>query len=89
MVNPRTHLVGGIAVLNNPISTYDDGVNVLVLEERADHGVAWEYGGMSDVSKKGEKSRIYRSCRTGYQAWTIRGMSGASLGGRLDFGLAT
>lgn len=36
----ETHLVGGITVLDDPIGTDDDGVNVLMLEERADHGVA-------------------------------------------------
>lgn len=36
----KPHLVGGITVLDDTIGTDDDGVNVFMLEQGADHGVA-------------------------------------------------
>ena len=34
-----THLVGSVAILDDPISSNDDSVDILVLEQRSDHGI--------------------------------------------------
>lgn len=36
----RSNFVGRIPILDDPVGAYNYGINVLVLEERADHGIA-------------------------------------------------
>lgn len=39
-IKPAAYLVGRVSVLDDAVSANNDGVNALVLEERADHCVA-------------------------------------------------
>lgn len=47
MRSDETYLVGGITVLDNTIGADDDSVNIFMLEEGADHGVACNELGIS------------------------------------------
>lgn len=42
MKKAETDLVGGITISHNSISTDDNAVDLVLLEERADHGIAEE-----------------------------------------------
>ena len=58
----RTDLVGGVSVSNDPVGSDDEGVNLVVLEERADHGVG-EEGGRDLEGEELERSETGAWCR--------------------------
>ena len=52
----RTDLVGSVSVSDDPVGSDDERIDLVVLEERADHGVGEEGGGdlESEQLQRGE-----------------------------------